>query len=88
MPGVVSGTHVLDVNKGSPSWGGGFFEEPHVRLGWGAVAFEGIAADTGADDVVPGGFSALVTGYDVIEVEFVGMELLPTILACVIVALK
>jgi len=65
----------------SPPRGPRFFNRKHIGLPGQLIRLARVAADTGADEVFPRGFSTLVPRDHVIEVEFLHLEPLPAVLA-------
>lgn len=58
----------------------------HLGLSRGAVGLAGITGNTGGNDVIPFGDSAMIARDDVVEIELTFRKTFPTILAGVFVA--
>ena len=86
FPGAVAALVDVEGDDGGVFGFDGLVDECHAGfVGWPAAFFD-VAFDAGADDVLPGGFTAAAAGYDMIEAEFRGGQVLTTVLAAASVA--
>ena len=72
----------------TPLWSRRLAMEAHRRLVRQSIRLPGVATDTGADDVFPGRPAAVMSGDDVIQIQFPAVENLPAVLATVAIPLK
>ena len=78
----------VDLDEGTPFGPAGLADEVHADFLRGVIGLEGIAGDTGADDIFPGGGAAAVAGDDVVEVEVLSVEDGAAVLAGIFVAFE
>src|SRR5262249_52619540 len=86
LPALIFVVRELDPQDGAGPRLDGLADQPHAGLARGAAPLPDVAADAGADDVVPGGLAAPAAGDDVVQAELAGGEPLAAILAAVAVA--
>ena len=86
FPGSVSLVAEVDVYERVAFWLDGPLDEGHCGLLGRSASLLDVAIGTGANDVLPHGFSAHTPGDDVVERELTGGEAVSAILAFVLVA--
>jgi hypothetical protein len=88
FPAIVLVQAEIDLDERTPFRALGLADEMHAGFEGCAVAFECIALDTGANDVLPCGRAAAVTRDDVVKIEVFAVTNAATVLAGVLVALE
>ena len=88
FPALVVIQAEIDLYEGSPFRALRFANEQHPRLARGPIGLPGVARDTRADNVFPGGGTAAIARDDVVEIQFTAVKDEPAVLAGVEVALE
>ena len=88
LPRFVACLVELEMEHGPPFRTLRFVEQLQPGLRGSAVALAAVARHAGTDNVFPGGFAATVARDDVVEIEVLAVELMPAILAGVVIAFE
>ena len=88
LPTIVLVQRKVNLHEGSPFGALRLSDEVHTRFLGSAVGLKRIALNAGANDVLPGSWSAAVARHDVVQIEIFAITGLTAVLAGVFVALE